>query len=78
MNGAHILKLYRDQLTNEVLERVGDLPRFDPLNISPWLAMSLMQKTVRRGREEQPPAGRCNASRNLSQPPVASHRHHGL
>jgi hypothetical protein len=25
---------------------------FQPLDISPWLAMSLMQQTIRRGREE--------------------------
>ncbi len=50
MNGPHILDQYRNQLTDKVLERGNDLPRFDPLNISPWLAMSLMQKAVRRGR----------------------------
>lgn len=52
MNGAHILEQYRDQLAQEILERAGDLPRFDPLNINPWLAMSLMQKAIRRGRKD--------------------------
>lgn len=52
MNGDHILQHYRDQLAREVLERAGDLPGCEPLNISPWLAMSLMQKAIRRGREE--------------------------
>jgi hypothetical protein len=28
------------------------LSAYQPLNISPWLAMSLMQKAIRRGREE--------------------------
>jgi len=50
MNGNHILELYRNQLAEEILERGNDLPRFDPLNISPWLAMSAMQKAIRRGR----------------------------
>jgi hypothetical protein len=52
MNGTHILKQYRSQLTREALESRGDSPSFNPLNINPWLAMSLMQKGIRRGREE--------------------------
>jgi len=51
MNGTHILEQYHSQLAGEALERAGDLPRFDPLNINPWLAMSLTQKAIRRGRE---------------------------
>ena len=51
MNRTHILEQYRSQLAGEVLERGYDLPRFNPLNINPWLAMSLMQKAIRRGRE---------------------------
>ncbi len=52
MNGGHILQHYRDQLAEEVLARGSNLPSFNPLNINPWLAMSLMQKAIRRGREE--------------------------
>jgi hypothetical protein len=51
MNGTHILNHHRDILADKVRER-NDLPSFDPLDISPWLAMSLMQKAIRRGREE--------------------------
>ena len=51
MNGTHILDHHRDILAEKVRER-NDLPSFDPLDISPWLAMSLMQKAIRRGREE--------------------------
>ncbi len=52
MNGSHILGCYRDQLSQEAHARLDDLPDFNPLSISPWLAMSLMQKSIRRGREE--------------------------
>lgn len=52
MNGPQILELHRKQLAEEVAQRGADLPRFDPLNISPWMAMSLMQKAIRRGRED--------------------------
>jgi len=52
MNGTHILDLYRDQLAKQVLQRGNDLPLFVLLNINPWLAMSLMQKAIRRGRED--------------------------
>lgn len=52
MNGTHILELFSNQLADEIAGRDGDCPRFAPLNISPWLAMSLMQKAIRRGREE--------------------------
>lgn len=52
MNGTHILELFRNQLADEIARRDDDCPRFFPLNINPWLAMSLMQKAVRRGRED--------------------------
>ena len=52
MNGTHILEKTRSLLAEQILERGNDIPRFDPLNISPWLAMSLMQKAIRRGRED--------------------------
>ena len=52
MNGAHILQHYRDQLAEGVLARGSDLPSFNPLRVNPWLAMSAMQKSIRRGREE--------------------------
>ena len=46
------LEQARQLLTEAVLDRGQNLPRFDPLNIHPWLAMSLMQKAIRRGRED--------------------------
>ena len=52
MNAVPILDLYRNQLAEQILERRNDIPRFQPLHISPWLAMSLMQKAVRRGRTD--------------------------
>ena len=52
MDKAHIIDHFRNQLAREVLGQGGSLPRFKPMNISPWLAMRLMQKAIRRGREE--------------------------
>ena len=52
MDKAHIIDHFRNQLAREVIGQGGSLPRFNPMNISPWLAMSLMQKAIRRGREE--------------------------
>lgn len=40
----------RDVLAGNVHDRGTDLPRFDPLDIDPYLAMSLMQKAIRRDR----------------------------
>lgn len=50
MNAFLNLEHARSQLTDEFLKHRRDLPRFYPLNIHPWLAMSLMQKAIRRGR----------------------------
>lgn len=52
MNGTHILDLFRDELAKSILKRGKDFPVCSPLNINPWLAMSLMQKAIRRGRED--------------------------
>ena len=52
MDKAHIIDHFRNQLAREVLGHGDSLPSFKPMNISPWLAMSLMQKAIRRGREE--------------------------
>ena len=51
MNGNHILDLYRSQLAKHILEKDTNSPKPNPLDISPWLAMSLLQKAIRRGRE---------------------------
>ena len=52
MNKSHILDDFRSQLAERVRSRGSDVPHVEPLNISPWLAMSLMQKAIRRGRED--------------------------
>ena len=52
MNKDQTLEHYRTQLADLVQHHAADLPECRPLNISPWLAMSLMQKAVRRGRED--------------------------
>ncbi len=52
MNKTHILENYRTQLAELVSGTEFEPPRLNPLNISPWLAMSALQKSVRRNREE--------------------------
>ena len=48
MNGIQILDQYR----NELAEQLSGLatPTLRPLDINPWLAMSLLQKSIRRSR----------------------------
>jgi replication-associated recombination protein RarA len=50
MNGPDILALTRDQLLESVAQHSTPLIP-DPLPISPWVAMSLLQKAIRRGEE---------------------------
>lgn len=52
MNGPSILDLYRNRLREDIVEGAKEFPRCEPINISPWLAMSLMQKAIRRGRDD--------------------------
>ena len=42
----------RNQLAEKVLKSGNDIPRFEPMPISPWLAMSALQKSIRRRRED--------------------------
>lgn len=57
MNGTHIMDLYRHDLAEQVRSTDFKTSRQEPLDISPWLAMSLLQKAIRRG--EQPLALRA-------------------
>ena len=50
MNGPVILHLARQQLADEIV--AYRVPAPAPLKISPWLAMSLLQKAIRRGEIE--------------------------
>lgn len=50
MNGPIILNNAREQLADEIFAYRE--PTFSPLKISPWLAMSLLQKAIRRGESE--------------------------
>jgi len=50
MNGIHILELNRTELADLILDHRQDLPPFRPQTLTPWIAMSLMQKAIRRGR----------------------------
>jgi hypothetical protein len=51
MNGPEILHLIRQDLQRAVAER-GEPPIPHPMDASPWIAMSALQKAVRRGRED--------------------------
>ena len=52
MSKSHIFDDFRTQLADMVRSQGSDVPHIESLNISPWLAMSLMQKAIRRGRED--------------------------
>jgi hypothetical protein len=51
VNGPEILHLIRHDLEHAVAER-REPPTPYPMNASPWVAMSAMQKAIRRGRED--------------------------
>ncbi|MGA2793161.1 MAG: hypothetical protein ABSE69_06440 [Roseiarcus sp.] len=49
MTGSEIVSDYRDDLAKQIARR-DKPPALQPLPISPWVAMALLQKAVRRGR----------------------------
>ena len=51
MNGLDILACTREQLFVAITQQ-GSQAASSPLPISPWLAMSLLQKAIRRDRED--------------------------
>jgi hypothetical protein len=51
VNGPEILHLIRHDLQGAVA-RQGKPPPPRPMNASPWVAMSAMQKAIRRGRQD--------------------------
>jgi hypothetical protein len=51
VNGPEILHLIRHDLQRAVAAR-GEPPTPQPMNASPWVAMSTMQKAIRRGRAD--------------------------
>jgi hypothetical protein len=51
MNSLEIITDLRHQLAQRIAER-GSVPPIAPIAASPWVAMSLLQKSVRRGRED--------------------------
>ncbi len=46
MTTVHNLDHAREALGRAIHDRGRDLPRFDPLDISPYVAMSLLQKAI--------------------------------
>src|SRR5580698_9288306 len=51
MNGPDIQHLIRTDLQRAVALR-GSPPTSEPIDVSPWLAMSILQKSIRRGRAD--------------------------
>ncbi len=51
MNGPDIISIYRNQLARHIAKR-DHVPELHPLATTPWIAMSLMQKAIRRGQED--------------------------
>ena len=49
MNKAAVLSIARRQLSDAICQ--DQPPIGDPLKVSPWIAMSLLQKALRRGRK---------------------------
>jgi hypothetical protein len=50
MDKRNVLNISRQRLSDAVSHFKG--PMSDPLNISPWIAMSLLQKAIRRGEKQ--------------------------
>ena len=48
MNAPDVLSSARHQLANTITGHAA--PATAPLTVSPWIAMSLLQKAIRRGR----------------------------
>jgi len=51
VNGPEILHLIRHDLQGAVARQLKP-PTPRPMDVSPWLAMSVLQKAIRRGRED--------------------------
>lgn len=51
MNGPEVLSNFRNHLARQIAVR-DNLPELRPLATTPWIAMSLLQKAIRRGRED--------------------------
>jgi len=58
VNGLIILNNARQHLADEIFAYRE--PKAAPLKISPWLAMSLLQKAIRRGEREWAQRGVTN------------------
>jgi len=50
MNGTHILEHFGNQLTTALDQHSDRVPERCVMSIDPWVAMSLMQKAIRRGQ----------------------------
>ena len=66
MNGPDLHLIRRD--LKGAVARQGKPPTLRPMDASPWVAMSAMQKAIRRGREDLAlsAAGPCSGTRQTS------------
>lgn len=51
MNGSEIITMFRDQLSESISNNIERVPKTEPIAVSPWVAMALLQKAIRRGEE---------------------------
>src|SRR6476469_3520090 len=51
MNGPEFFNQIRTQLAGAIARR-DQVPAFNPIRVSPWVAMALLQKAIRRGRTD--------------------------
>ena len=51
MNGPELFSQIRNELAHSIARR-SQVPTFNPVRVSPWLAMALLQKAIRRGRTD--------------------------
>lgn len=64
MNRKPILELNRTELADLLLTHRQNAPTFKPATMSPWIAMSLMQKAIRRGRNDLALTGAATLLKN--------------
>ena len=47
MNGPELFSQIRNEFAHSIARRM-QVPTFNPVRVSPWLAMALLQKAIRR------------------------------
>ena len=63
MNKPDILTIARQQLSDAISS--FQAPTCDPLTVTPWIAMSALQKAIRRGQDKIGAAGCRHAPQHV-------------